>query len=328
MLILAIAALVFLSATYWLCPRPWARLLMMVERARSGVRSGRRVVDGRPFAFWEGGTGTAIVMLHGFGADKDHWTGAARCLGHRFRVVAVDVPGFGGTPIAGDEALDVRSQAARVRAFIDALGIRRFHLVGNSMGGHIAGVLAHDFPDRALSLTLVETHGVHSREPSLVDVEIARGECPLVPATAREFTRLVALAFVRQPFIPGVVLRALCADALASRPRRLRLWTELWGNHAYLLESLLPHLALPSLILWGDTDRFFHRSAIATLRRGLTQARVVLMERCGHVPMFERPAEFARHLERFIDEARGADARGGAGPRHEPCYLTADAQNE
>ena len=298
-----ISTLVVLVATYWLCPRPWARILIALERARSGVHGRSLVVDGRRFAYWEGGAGTAAVMLHGFGADKDHWTRAARHLRRRFRLVALDLPGFGGTPADPQEPFDVRTQAARVRAFIAALGIRRFHLVGNSWGGHIAGVLAHDFPDGVLSLTLVETHGVHSQQPSLVDVEIARGESPLVPATARAFARLTALAFVRRPFIPGVVLRALCAEALASRPLRLRICADLVGANHYLLESLLPRLTLPTLIVWGDSDRFFHRTAVETLRRGLPHARVIAMERCGHLPMAERPAEFARHLETFCVES-------------------------
>lgn len=302
-LVVGISTLVILAATYWLCPRAWARIFIALERARAGVRSRSLIVDGRRFAYWEGGAGTAIVMLHGFAADKDHWTRAARHLRHRFRLIALDLPGFGGTPADPGEPFDVRSQAARVRAFIAALGVQRFHLVGNSRGGHIAGVLAHDFPDGVLSLTLVETHGVHSREPSLLDVEIARGEYPLVPATAREFARLAALVFVRRPFIPGVVLRALGADALASRPLRLRIWADLVGADHYLLESLLPRLTLPTLILWGDSDRFFHHTAVETLRRGLRHARVIVMERCGHIPMAERPAEFARHLERFCSES-------------------------
>ena len=299
---LAIAAVALLGATYVWFPRGWAALLMRLERARSGVRRRTVAVDGRSFAYWDGGAGAALVMVHGFGADKDHWTAAARQLRGRFHVVAVDVPGFGATAAQLDEPLDVRSQAARIAAFIQALGIRRFHLAGSSMGGHIAGVLAHDFPERVLSLTLVECHGVRSREPSLVDVEIARGEFPLVPATTREFMRLVELAFVRRPLLPAVVLRAQGADAIERRPLRMELWRALTGPRAHLLESLLPRLTLPTLVVWGDSDHFFHRSAVDTLRRGLPHAQIVVMQRCGHLPMFERPAEFASHFTRFIAE--------------------------
>ena len=286
-----------------------ASVATRLERARSGVRSRTVAVDGRSFAYWEGGSGEALVLIHGFGANKDHWTAAARRLRGRFRVVAMDVPGFGATPAQLDEPLDVRSQAARIAAFVQALGIQRFHIAGSSMGGHIAGVLAHDFPERVLSLTLVESHGVRSPAPSLVDVEIARGDFPLVPATAREFMRLVELAFVRRPFLPAVVLRALCGDALESRPLQMQLWRALTGPQAHLLESLLPRLTLPTLVVWGDTDRFFHRSTVETLRRGLPHAQVVLMDRCGHLPMFERPVEFAAHFTRFVAGAQPPRAR-------------------
>ncbi len=329
------AAVALVVATYFLFPLRWAGALTRFERARSGVRTRSLVVQGRPIAYWDGGAGTALVMIHGFAADKDHFTAAARQLRRRFRVVAVDLPGFGATPAEPDEPLDVRSQAARVRAFIETLGIERFHLVGNSMGGHIAGVLAHDFPEGVLSLTLVECHGVHSREPSVVDVELARGECPLVPATAKEFTRLVELLFVRRPFLPSAVVRALCAEALEKRPLRLRIWGELWGPQAYLLESLLPELTLPTLVLWGDSDRFFHRTAVETLQRGLAHAQVVLMERCGHAPMFERPAEFAQHLRRFVESvehhspeaglARTGSSAGTSG-RSGACVIDASIQ--
>src|SRR5439155_22752980 len=97
----------------WRGPGAAARVFVAAEPARSGVHSRSLIVAGRRFAFWEGGAGTAIVMLHGFGADKDHWTRAARHLRHRFRLIALDLPGFGGTPAEPEEPVDVRSQAGR-----------------------------------------------------------------------------------------------------------------------------------------------------------------------------------------------------------------------
>src|SRR5215831_19333956 len=102
-LVVGIATLVVVAATYWLCPHAWARVLIAAERARSGVRTRSRIVDGRRFAYWEGGAGTTIVMLHGFGADKDHWTRAARHLRRRFHLIAPDLPGFGDTPADPEE---------------------------------------------------------------------------------------------------------------------------------------------------------------------------------------------------------------------------------
>jgi abhydrolase domain-containing protein 6 len=322
----SVTAAAAIVATYFLFPLRWAAPLVRIERARAGVRARRVLVQGRSFAYWDGGTGTALVMIHGFGADKDHWTAAARRLRRRFRVVAMDLPGFGETPAQQGERFDVRSQAAQVRAFIEALNIRRFHVVGSSMGGHIAGVLAHDFPEGVLSLTLVECHGVHSREPSLVDRELAQGKSPLLPATPREFMRLLDLLFVKRPFLPNAVIQALCTQALATRPLRLRIWADLWGPDAFLLESLRPQPALPTLVVWGDSDRFFHRSAVETLQRGLPHAEVVMMDRCGHEPMFERPAEFALHPHALRGErvAMSPSASGGGGSRvHAPYLLSA-----
>jgi len=105
--------------------------------------------DGRTWPYLEGGDPSkpTLVMVHGFGADKDHWTFYAPWLTKDYRLIAPDLPGFGENDRDGELPFDVGSQAARLKDFLDALGIDRPHLGGNSMGGWIALRFAIDYPD-------------------------------------------------------------------------------------------------------------------------------------------------------------------------------------
>jgi abhydrolase domain-containing protein 6 len=301
-----------LLGSYYLFPLRWARLLAFLERTRSGLATRQLIVEGRTFNYLEGGQGVAVVMLHGFGADSGHWVRMASSLTTRFRVLAPDLPGFGGTSASTSERFLLPLQANRLHAFLRALGIHRYHLVGNSMGGNIAGVLAHDYPDEVASLTLLEPQGIESRTPTAMDVQISQGLAPLIPANEAEFDRLVDLAFVRRPFIPRAMYVHLRKQALAFETLHRVIWSDLWDlKYSYLLEKNLAGIRAPTLVIWGDSDRFLHETAIEKLEQGLRDVRVVRMKACGHTPMLERPAEVRKHFEEFI-------ARLGAGtPRPE-----------
>ena len=303
MLILSCVALV-LAGSYYLFPLRWAKLLLCAERRRSGLRSRCRDVDGRTFHYLEGGRkidGPVIVMLHGFGADSDHWVPMARSLVRRFHVLAPDLPGFGRTSASVTERFELPLQAERIRALLRAKGIGRYHLVGNSMGGNIAGLIAHDFPDEVASLTLLEPQGIESRIPTALDLQIRGGLVPLIPATVEEFDRLVELAFVKRPFIPRAVYLYLRTEALASRALHRVVWRDLWSpRYPYLLEKHLPGIRAPTLVVWGDSDRFLHETALEKLERDLKDVRVVRMKACGHTPMLERPKQVANYFEGFV----------------------------
>jgi abhydrolase domain-containing protein 6 len=290
-----------LLGSYYLFPLQWAPLLVLLERTRSGLTKKQITVDGRTFTYLEGGRGVPVVMLHGFGAGADHWVRMAGSLRKRFRVLAPDLPGFGGTGASTSERFLLPLQAERLHAFLQALGIRRYHLVGNSMGGNIAGVLAHGYPDEVASLTLLEPQGIESRTPTAMDLQIHQGETPLIPANEQEFDRIVELAFVKRPFIPRAMYLYMRKQALAFETLHRVIWKDLWDpEYPYLLEKNLPGIHAPTLVIWGDSDRFLHETAIEKLEQGLRDVRVVRMKACGHTPMLERPAEVRTHFESFI----------------------------
>jgi pimeloyl-ACP methyl ester carboxylesterase len=101
------------------------------------------LADGTHIAYLEGGSGEPLVLVHGFGADKDNFTRVARWLTPHYRVIAHDVVGFGESTHLPDADYRYAVQAERVRAFVQALGLARVQLGGNSMGG---GIVMSDPP--------------------------------------------------------------------------------------------------------------------------------------------------------------------------------------
>lgn len=146
-------------------------------------------VDGLEMAYYDGGprNAPAIVMLHGFSADKDLWVRFADPLTEDYRVIIPDLAGHGQTPFVAGADYSAPAQAARVLALLDRLGIERSHLIGNSMGGFVAATLALQHPGRVRSLGLSDAAGVTAPEPSVGDHLRARGRNPFLLEDRSQF---------------------------------------------------------------------------------------------------------------------------------------------
>ena len=274
-------------------------LAMVLERGRAGLHEHRITVDGLDIAYTDGGAGPVLLMVHGFNADKDHWTRAAAGLTDAYRVVALDLPGFGQS--TRDDAIryDPVSQAARLKAFHDALGLTAVHLVGNSMGGEISGIYATRYPEDVTSLALINAAGVASPTPSALSGMVAEGENPLIARSAEEYDALLDFVFVEKPWVPDVVIDHLAAIAIENRAFTTGIWADLRA-HPSGLEAQLATITAPTLVLWGDTDRVLDVSMASVFDAGIPDSAVIIMPETGHLPMIERPAEFAQHLRDFL----------------------------
>lgn len=174
-LLLAVAAgiLYFVPATLLASVRT-------VERGLAGLSEHSVQVDNLEIAYLEGGSekNPTLLLIHGFGADKDNWLRFARPLTERYHVVALDLPGFGDSSKPQQASYDVGTQAERVANFAAAIGVRRLHLAGNSMGGHIAALYAARHPEQVLSLALIDNAGVMPARKSELFEDLERGENP------------------------------------------------------------------------------------------------------------------------------------------------------
>lgn len=283
------------------------------ERMISGLHEASITVQGRKTAYLERpGNGETIVLLHGFGADKDNWVRFVRHLPEEYRVIAFDLPGHGDSVRDEGKTYTIDYITAGFAEAADALGLNRFHLVGNSMGGWVGMLYTVRNPGRVTTLSLFDSAGVSSPDPSDLHRALAQGQNILVPASEESFLTLLDYAFSREPFIPWPVKPVLARRAVRDAPFRLKMWSDLNLDRKDVV-PVLPDLNLPVLVLWGADDRITHVSSVRVFEQYLPRPETVIMEHCGHMPMMEKPEESAAHYLAFVDRHRLKALPGGSG---------------
>ena len=272
------------------------------ERLLSGMDEAFVTVQGQRIAYLERqGSGETIVLLHGFGANKDNWLRFTRSLPKEYRVIAFDLPGHGDTSRDNDKTYTMDFITQGFADAADALKLDRFHLVGNSMGGSVGILYTNRNPERVITLGLFDTAGIKSPEPSDLVKAIEKGRNILIPTSEDAFNELMGYAFYKEPFIPWPLPLVLARKSVADAPFNQKMWNDMHSPYKDVA-SVLPDLRLPVLILWGAQDRITHVSSVQVLERYLPNSKTVIMPDCGHMPMLERPKEAARDYVAFLKE--------------------------
>ncbi|WP_343882215.1 alpha/beta fold hydrolase [Rhodanobacter caeni] len=287
----------YLFAPQWLMQANLKREAMAAHLETHAVQAG----DTR-WAYYEGGEGPTIVLLHGFAADKSEWLKVAKELAPHFHLIIPDLPGWGDSSRVAGASYTIDAQAARLDAFVQALRLSRFILVGHATGGAIAGVYASDHPDRVAGLALLDSFGLKNAGNAFTR-EAEAGKNPFVFDDRAGLQRAMALAFKQPP-----ELAERFADVRVARNRRDRAFIEsrfdtLRQPSQYLsLQPRLGRLTMPVLGLWCHDDKIMDISALDSLRQGLTAASAIstsVINSCNHMPMLEKPEETARVLTSF-----------------------------
>ena len=306
LLVLIFAPLITLALFYFLFPEQLVQLMRWLMRRRARVVRKTVTVDGRRWPYLEGGDPSkpTLVMVHGFGADKDHWTFYAPWLTKDYRLIAPDLPGFGENDRDGELPFDVASQAARLKGFLDALGIERPHLGGNSMGGWIALRFAIDYPGALRTLTLMNTAGVvGTNESELQRLAADRDYNPLVLASLEDADRLIAFVVRKPTHVPARLKPVIYADALRHRDLLDKIfWIIADEMEQKPLNDELGKVKVPTLILWGRHDKLIDVSCVAVLEAGIAGSRSHIFDHVAHVPMIEDPKATAEIQRAFLAE--------------------------
>jgi pimeloyl-ACP methyl ester carboxylesterase len=296
---LALLLGVVLQGLNRLVPATAARWGLALERLRSGLSQRSIVIDGQTVPYLEGGRGEPLLLLHGFGADKDNFTFVARMLTPHYRVLIPDLAGFGEAMRDPQADYRMADQVQRMTRLLDALKITRVHLGGSSMGGFIAGLLAATAPDRVASLWLLNAAGTQAAHHSpLFERYLATGENPLLVQREADYEALLAAAVHRRPFMPFCVVHQLARRAVADFALHSKIMRQL-AVESPTLDQQFTAIATPTLISWGECDGILAAAGAEAQHRLFIASTLVRVPGIGHLPMMEAPRRVAKDYLAF-----------------------------
>jgi abhydrolase domain-containing protein 6 len=287
------------------------KLAISAERKVAGLSVKTVNIDEGLVSYLEGGTGETLILLHGFGANKDSWNRLARNLSDDYHIIALDLPGFGDSfkPMTLD--YDVDSQTKRLDEFINKLKLTQFHIAGNSLGGYIAGNYAALFSDNVRSLWLLNPLGVVSAPDSQMFEMIKQKKRPIVLAKdLSEYQELISYVFYQPPFLPDFFIVESAKQAQRDFPIHSKIFENIHHsadfeiNLSSPLDIALKDFPKPVLITWGDKDRILHHDGAKVLASLIPNAKIQLMENMGHLPMMEAPTITADQFILFTRDIR------------------------
>lgn len=249
-----------------------------------------------------------MILLHGLGSNRRVWDPIAPALSSHFKVIAVDLPGFGDSPMPEDGDVSLAAQARAVTRTMDRLRIRRAHFVGNSMGGRLALEMARR--GKALSVVAISPHGAFNesegkRERFALNAQrmLAKPISHLgtLPFRTRAGRRLLLHMVSAKPdLVPPEVAAQATLDFA-----RCEGYDSACESITSERISGLNRIRCPVLVLWGTEDRLLSPAQGPRIVRPIKNARLKKLDRLGHVPMAEDPGLVSEIILRFTRNVAG-----------------------
>ena len=260
----------------------------------SGVRWRSREVDGRE--------NVTVVYVHGLLASSATWRDVLAPASGGRPAIAVDLPGFGSSDRPWPFDYTVEGETAALLAYLDFRGVGRVALVGNSLGGSIAMLLAAERPERVAALILVAPATPDAPIPWAARAIRSRGVGELALLLSNRWSvgvglrrRLYARAervtkeAIADAWFPLTVpgTRRAALALIRSDPRRLR--------------GLEKRIRAPTLVLWGAEDHLLPTRGADDVASRIPHSQLVILPEAGHLPQREVPAAFSRAVASFLD---------------------------
>jgi pimeloyl-ACP methyl ester carboxylesterase len=310
--VVAVVVAIAAFAAFLLWRDPYALIRAEFARERMALGLARRVVDidGIRWTYAEGEARDAdapvLVMVHGFTGSKENWYPVARRLRGRYRLLIPDLPGWGESQREGVADHGCAAQAARVAAFIRATCDRPVVVLGHSMGGGIAAVLAAREPGLVARVGLFDAAGVRFADNQF-GLDVLAGGNPFGVHDRASLAAYFDILFHDRSALPA---RPWAAPAHHNARRRRDSAFEQAvlddigrGPEQFLPGEEAARIRQPALLAWGAHDRVIDPSAMDLYAARMPQARRVLLDGSGHMTVMEQPDDIADAIERLLAAA-------------------------
>ena len=262
-------------------------------------------LDGLRIHYLDKGEGTPVVLIHGYTSSTYTWKDQFDELSKKYRVIAVDLKGFGFSD-KPDGDYSRRAQGEVVASLLDRLQIPRAWLVGNSMGGETALNVAVAHPDKVLGLVLIDSAGIKVQgRTSLAPWYLQ------MPVLGRLLT---ALALTSDQLVRAGLEKSFFDDSKVTDERVNAYYQPLKTQGGQLsatraraqfelfpIEDRIPGIKVPTLIIWGAEDTLIPLEAGRKLNELISGSKLVIFEKCGHVPQEEMPERVLSEIAGFIN---------------------------
>ena len=276
---------------------------MTTTRAASPALTPKTIqTAGFATAYLQAGAGDPVLMLHGSGpgvSGTANWQYTIPALAKSFRVLAPDIVGFGGTERPADIVYSLRSWTDHVWAFLDAHGIDKTAIVGNSLGGRIALQMATDRPDRISRMVLMGSPGVGmTPTEGLAALRAYEPSHDAMRALLRTYFA-VDPALITDELV-AIRYQASIADGAYEAYRAMFFDPRHQGSELSITEEEVRAIATRSLLVHGREDKVVPVSVSVTMLGLLPNADLHVFSHCGHWTQIERAAEFSALVSDFL----------------------------
>ncbi|MBV6395435.1 MAG: Arylesterase [Anaerolineales bacterium] len=243
------------------------------------------------------GRGKPVILLHGWLGSWGLWQETMAYLGQYYRTYALDFWGFGESG-KKRETYAVQDFVSLVGQFMDQLGIIHAPIVGHSMGGTVSLSVAIHYPEKVSKVVVVGSPIVGSSLAPLLKLAGYRFNAMLLFnmfGPFRAFMRYYSRIICSDPRFPQMMDRDLSKTTLES------FLNSIASLRRTDLRPMLNQVKVPTLGMYGDTDKIVHPLQWQPMQAGIPHAQIIRFPNAGHFPMLEQPRPFSEHLKAFLD---------------------------
>ena len=251
------------------------------------------IINEKKVSYWQGGVGAPLLLIHGgIGNAELHWKHVWNQLADRYTVIAPNLPSFGGTsPL---ERAGFAQIADWVTQLMDALNIESANVLGNSFGGGVSRLMASRHERRVKRLILVNGGAIPNIPPfvgRMMQSSIFNGMFNMIRKQTFSFKGLAPM-FADRSFLTNEFITQAEADSLGFVTLMRQSASEGVGT------EVVPQV--PTLVLWGEDDKFTKVSMGKNLAKMIPNAEFKLFMGAGHMPQIEKPDEFVKKVVEFF----------------------------